>query len=564
MSQSKRFLILLTVALLLISVPVFAESGNATAEHFGWFSLLPPVVAIALAFITKQVILSLFLGVFVGSLIVNNWHPLTAFMRTLDQYIVGSLANPGNASILIFLISIGGMVGIINKMGGTIAIAEALSKKVKNARSAQLATWFLSLLMFFDDYANLLIVGSTMRPLSDKMKVSKEKLSFLLDASSAPVVGIALISTWVGYQVGIIKNVFESLGISGNYYGIFLKSIPYNYYNLFTLFLGLMIILNSRDYGPMYEAEMRARKTGKLLSDEAKPLSSGELEKMEIKEGTKLKVSNALIPILTLIAVAFIGLWYNGYLVLDGKVDPFSLVGLRECFGSADSSTVLLWASIVASIVAIVLSISQKILKMGEAFDAWIDGGKSMMMACVILVLAWSLGSVTKQAGTANFLVGIVSDKIPFAILPLMVFLISAITSFATGTAWGTMAIVLPLAVPLAYGFIVDGGDPHLLIVTLSAVLSGAIFGDHCSPISDTTIMASMLSGGDHLDHVKTQMPYALTSAAVASICYLIDGLTGMGPIGGLLIGFSIIFCIVRFVGKPVPKAYVGDKTQKA
>ena len=473
--NKKRFLILVLMFVLLLSLPVFAE-GEEEIPNFGWLSVLPPLLAIVLAFVTKQVLLSLFLGIFIGATMLNGWNPFFGFLRSLDEFIVGSLADSWNAAIIIFLLTIGGMVGIINKMGGTTAIAEALSKKVKNPKTAQLFTWILGCLVFFDDYANTLIVGPTMRPLTDKMNVSKEKFSYVIDSTSAPVVGVALISTWVGYEIGVIRSIYQSLGIEANYYQVFLKTIPYNYYCLFSVIFVLMLVLMQRDYGPMYDAEKRARLTGKVLADDAKPISSDEITKMEIGKDVKLKVSNAVIPILTLVIVAFVGLWYNGYTALEGGVDPFSAEGMRACFGEADSSIVLLWASFASSVVAIIMALAQKILNMDEVFDAWVDGAKSMSMACMILVLAWSLGSVTQSVGTANFLVGVVSDNIPFGILPIIVFIISGIISFATGTAWGTMAIVIPLAVPLAQGFILNSGaDPSLVIVTLGTVMSGAI-----------------------------------------------------------------------------------------
>lgn len=558
--NKKRFLILVLMFVLLLSLPVFAE-GEEEIPNFGWLSVLPPLLAIVLAFVTKQVLLSLFLGIFIGATMLNGWNPFFGFLRSLDEFIVGSLADSWNAAIIIFLLTIGGMVGIINKMGGTTAIAEALSKKVKNPKTAQLFTWILGCLVFFDDYANTLIVGPTMRPLTDKMNVSKEKLSYVIDSTSAPVVGVALISTWVGYEIGVIRSIYQSLGIEANYYQVFLKTIPYNYYCLFSVIFVLMLVLMQRDYGPMYDAEKRARLTGKVLADDAKPISSDEITKMEIGKDVKLKVSNAVIPILTLVIVAFVGLWYNGYTALEGGVDPFSAEGMRACFGEADSSIVLLWASFASSVVAIIMALAQKILNMDEVFDAWVDGAKSMSMACMILVLAWSLGSVTQSVGTANFLVGVVSDNIPFGILPIIVFIISGIISFATGTAWGTMAIVIPLAVPLAQGFILNSGaDPSLVIVTLGTVMSGAIFGDHCSPISDTTIMSSMASGADHLHHVKTQMPYAVSVGIVSGICYLIAGFTGINPLLILLIGFIILVGIIRFLGKSVKEEDLRDR----
>lgn len=561
--MNRKTLTLMILALILLfAMPVFAE-GEEAAPNFGWLSILPPLVAIVLAFATKQVLLSLFLGVFLGATMLNGWNPFLGFLRSFDEYMVGSLADTWDAAIMIFLLSIGGMVGVINKMGGTIAVADALSKKVKNSKTAQLFTWILGVLVFFDDYANTLIVGPTMRPITDKMNVSKEKLSFLIDSTSAPVTGLALISTWVGYQVGVIRNVYQSMGIQENYFGIFVKSIPYSYYCIFALVLSLLTILMQREYGPMYEAEKRAKTTGKIIADGAKPMSSDEITKMEIRRDIKYKASNAIVPIVALIVAAFIGLWYNGYLLTEEAVDPFTMEGLRICFGNADSSMVLLWASMFSSILAMIMGVAQKIMTMGEAFDSWVDGAKSMVMACMILLLAWSLGTVTKSVGTANFLVQVVSNKLPFAILPVIVFTISAIISFATGTAWGTMAIVTPLAIPLAFGFVEVGGDPHMVIVTISAVLSGAIFGDHCSPISDTTIMSSMASGSDHLDHVKTQLPYALTAAVIGGICYLIAGFMGAHPAIVLLIGAAMVYGVLKFYGKSVKMEDLKKETAK-
>ncbi len=545
-----KILTLIILLILVLTVPVFAE--NDTMINFGWLSILPPLLAIVLAFVTKQVLISLFLGIFLGAMMLNNWNPFYGFLRTLDKYLVGSLADSWNASIIIFLLAIGGMVGVVNKMGGTVAIAEALGKKIKSPKTAQLYTWLLGVLVFFDDYANTLIVGPTMRPLTDKNNISKEKFSFIIDSTSAPVVGLAFISTWVGYEIGVIRSVYQNLGIEANYYGVFIKSLPYSYYCIYALIFGLTLLLMERDFGPMYDAEKRARLTGKLIGDTAKPMTSNEITNMEIRKDIKLKASNAIVPILTLVIVAFVGLWYNGYTMLEEPVNPLTIEGMRTCFGEADSSMVLLWASITSSIVAVIMGVAQRIFTVGEAFDAWVEGAKSMLMACMILVLAWSLGSVTGDVGTAEFLVGRIPENFPFAILPVIIFFLSAIISFATGTAWGTMAIVIPLAVPMAYAFVKNGGDPHMMTVILGTVLSGAIFGDHCSPISDTTIMSSMASGSDHLDHVKTQMPYAITISIVAGISYILAGFLSAHPLIILLIGTIIIFGIVKVLGKSV------------
>ena len=545
-----RTIAFILLIVLLFSLPVFAEEENSV--NFGWLSLLPPLLAIILAFVTKQVLISLSLGIFIGATMLAGWNPFYGLLRTMDKYIVGSLADSWNAAIIIFLLSIGGMVGVINKMGGTLAVAEALGKKIKNPITAQVYTSILGVLVFFDDYANTLIVGPTMRPLTDKNRISKEKFSYIIDSTAAPVVGIALISTWVGYEIGVIRNIYQSLGINANYYEVFLRTIPYSYYCIYSIIFVFAIVIMQRDYGPMYNAEKRARTTGKLIADGSRPMTSDEITNMDIKKGIKLKVSNAIAPILTLVIVAFVGLWYNGYVALDGNVEAFTLAGMRDCFGEADSSIVLLWASIISSIVAIIMGVVQKIFTIDEAMTSWVDGAKSMVIACMILVLAWSLGSVTSDVGTAKFLVGRVSSSMSFAILPIIIFIISGIISFATGTAWGTMAIVIPLAIPMANVFVQNGGDPHMLTITLGTVLSGAIFGDHCSPISDTTIMSSMASGSDHLDHVKTQMPYSITVAAISGLSYLLVGIFPIHPLIMLLIGLVIILGIVRYIGKSV------------
>ncbi len=318
------------------------------------------------------------------------------------------------------------------------------------------------------------------------------------------------------------------------------------YYCIFALFMVLFVILTQRDFGPMYEAEKRARLTGKLVAEGSNPMSGDEIGKMEIREEIKLKPLNAIVPIATLVIIVFLGIWYTGYVEGEG------VVGFREAFSNGDSFKALLWGSLIASMVAMIIGVAQKIFTIGEAFETWMEGAKSMVIACTILVLAWSIGSVTQDVGTADFLVGAVSGKIPIALLPVIVFIIASLISIATGTAWGTMAIVTPLALPLAESYVEAGADPTMLIVTLSTVLSGAILGDHISPISDTTIMSSMAAGSDHIDHVKTQMPYAMVVALVSIICYLIVGFLRLHPGIVLLIGLALIYIIVRFKGKSV------------
>jgi Na+/H+ antiporter NhaC len=547
-----RFLSMVVIFILLFTITAYGEEMEGSP--FGILSLLPPLLAIALAFITKQVILSLFLGIFTGVLMLNNYNPFISFLRTLDTYILGSLADSWNAGIIIFTLSIGGMVGIIGKMGGTKAIAEALSKRAKDARSAQLATTLMGILVFFDDYANTLIVGPTMRPLSDKMKVSREKLAYIVDSTAAPVAGMAFISTWIGYEIGLISDVFTSMGVEGNFFMVFIRTIPYAFYNIFTLVLIYNLILQRRDYGSMYDAEVRARTTGKVLADGAKPMSSLDTEEFADKRDIKLQVSNASIPIVTLVLAAFFGLWYNGWVLGEGSI-PWT--DIRGCFGNADASVVLIWAAVLGSIVAGVLAITRNIMNLGEVFDSWVDGCKSLLITAIILILAWSIGAVVGEVKTAAFLIQVVSDTVPSILLPILVFAISCLVAFSTGTSWGTMAIVVPLAVPLASAYVtVDPTTSPVVLATLSAVLSGSIFGDHCSPISDTTIMSSMASGSDHIDHVKTQIPYAITGAGFAMVSYIIVGAFNsvLGTILALVFGFVGIYILVKVIGKKTDK----------
>ncbi len=568
--KKKRTLILtLTVVMLMLfATTAFAvdpEVAKANAEKIGLWTLLPPLIAIILAFITKNVVLSLFIGVFSGTFLLeltghNVFYAIFYGFLNIVNQVLGSLSDPWNAGIILQCMTIGGLIALITKMGGAKAVAEALAKKAKSPTSTQIITWLLGIFVFFDDYANSLIVGPIMRPISDKMKISREKLSFIIDATAAPIAGIAVISTWVGYELSLIKDGYDSIGQSVSAYNVFVETIPYRFYNILILIFIVFTALFLREFGPMLKAERRARTTGKLLRDGAKPMSSDEGEEFEPKEGTVLRVRNAVIPILVLIVGAFLGFYYNGYNAIMGGEDkalisllqssPASFAAIRETFGASDASIVLFQAALFASIVTIVMAVSQKILTLGEAIDTWVNGMKSLIITGVILLLAWSLSGVIKELGTAQFLVIVLSKRLPAFILPSIIFIIASIISFATGTSYGTMGILMPLAIPLAYGL--NPASHTYMVGAISAVLTGAIFGDHCSPISDTTILSSMGSSCDHIDHVKTQLYYALVVAAVAVLGGYIP--VGLGaPIYLVLpLDIVIIGLIVRFVGKPI------------
>lgn len=570
MKKRNLFSILMTVMfVLLFSTTVFAadtaEIAKVNASSLGFWTLLPPIIAILLAFITKNVIISLSLGVLAGCFLlsITGTSVLQAIFLaflTFVQKILGSLADPWNAGIILQCLTIGGVIALVTKMGGAKAIAEALAKKAKGPISAQVITWVLGILVFFDDYANSLIVGPIMRPVTDKMRVSREKLSFIVDATAAPIAGIALISTWVGYELSLIKDSFQNgIGIQVDAFGVFVSTIPYRFYNILILFFTLFTALLLKEFGPMYKAERRARTTGKVLSDTAKPMVSEETTDMEPKEGIKLSVWNAIIPIGVLILGAFAGFYYNGYTtVMAGEEQvlkeilinsPTSFRAIQTTFGNADASIVLFQSALLASIVAIIMGVSKKVFTVSEGIDIWIGGMKSLVITGAILLLAWSLSSVIKELGTATYLVSILSDAIPAFLLPSIIFILGSIISFATGTSYGTMGILMPLTIPLAHSISPDMG---YIVMSASAVLTGAIFGDHCSPISDTTILSSMGAACDHLDHTNTQIWYALIVAVFTIVFGYIP--VGLGMPIYIVLPAAIILtgAFVYFFGKSV------------
>ncbi|WP_373899099.1 Na+/H+ antiporter NhaC family protein [Haloimpatiens sp. FM7315] len=562
--KKRGFIFLITMFILTISLNtlVFAaevDTAAINAKKFGLWTLLPPIIAIVLAFITKNVVLSLFLGVLSGAFLLqltygNILYAIPNSFLMVVKEILNSLSDPWNAGIILQCLVIGGLISLISKMGGAKAVAEALSKGAKSPISVQIITWILGIFVFFDDYANSLIVGPIMRPVSDKMKISREKLAFIVDSTAAPISGIAVISTWVGYEVSLIKDGFSQIGQSTNAYGTFVSTIPYRFYNILILVFIAISAIMLREFGPMLKAEREARKgnLGETIEIDSK--------EMQPKEGIKLSIWNAIIPILVLIVGAFLGFYLNGYnAIMAGKDkelitlfnnSPLSLTALREAFGASDASVVLFESALFASIVAMIMGVWQKIFKISEAIDTFIEGSKTLMITGVILLLAWSLSSVIKDLGTAKFLVSILSNSIPGFLLPTIIFILAAIISFATGTSYGTMGILMPLTIPLANA--VYSGDPKSLIISISAVLTGAIFGDHCSPISDTTILSSMGTSCEHIKHVKTQLPYAIFIAILTGVFGYIPAVMGVPVVLVLLLNVVLIGLAIRFIGKPV------------
>jgi len=510
-----------------------------------WMSLIPPIVAIVLALVTQEVLLSLFAAILVGATIMAG-NPITGFTSTLNKYVVGALTDEWNISILIFCLSIGGLIGVINKNGGTQGIGRVIVSKAKNSKSTLLTTWALGILIFFDDYANSLIVGNTMRGITDKMKVPREKLAYIIDSTAAPVSSIALISTWIGMELGLIQSGLESVGIKAGAYSVFLETIPYRFYSLMALAFVVMVILTGRDFGPMAKAERRAKRTGEVNE------GISELLEDDFNFEGPARWYNAIVPIAVVIVTTLVGLYINGG-GLEGSV--FNLVHIRDAFGNADASVVLLWASFGGFIVAGIMTLVQGLLSIKETMDAWVEGVKSMTVAALILVLAWALGSVNKDLHTADYMVSVLGTNLPAFLVPLTMFILPGVVAFATGTSWGANSIVMPLAIPLAYQL----GGEALLVPTMGAVLTGAVLGDHISPVSDTTIMSSMASGCNHINHVKTQIPYALTVGAVAIVVGFIPAGFGIHWIFSYGLGLAALYVILRVFGTKVSDEVAGD-----
>jgi len=553
---------------------IFQESGSYTLKipdgHTifeikvlpGWVSILPPLAAIILALITRQVLVALFAGIWLGAFFIFGYSPVDGFLYALTEYIGKAPADPDRMSILIFSLTLGGMVGVMSRSGGTLGIVYKLSRFASNSRRGQLVTWVMGVLVFFDDYANTLIVGNTMRPLTDKLKISREKLAYLVDSTAAPIANIAIISTWIGYELSLINEAFRNIGINDNAYITFFKTIPYNFYPLFTLAFGLFIAATGRDLFSMFKAEQRAASEKGLLRKGAVPLADMNSGELQTKDGVPLRWINALVPVGVVIASTLAGLWLTGLAQFEQTQPMGWLEYASNVVGKSDSFSVLMWAAFMGSFAAIILAIGQRILSLNEALAAWVSGVKAMVLAGIILTLAWAIGNICSDLQTAEYVIFQTQDFLSPHLLPLISFIIAGVIAFATGTSWGTMAILAPIVIPLAYQIplqdmaIEAATANQIFLSSIASILAGATFGDHCSPISDTTIMSSMASGSDHIDHVRTQLPYALISAAVAILFGYLPVGFGWNTWIMLALGIIVIFSIIRFWGKkPIAKS---------
>lgn len=515
-------------------------------------TILPPLIAIFFALITRQVLFSLFLGIFSGSVILNGLK-IKSFFMVIQEYGMNALNDAGHLSIIIFSTIIGGMVAIISKNGGMAGVVDVLSKYAKSVRSTQFITWFLGIAIFFDDYANTLVVGNTMKSVTDKFNISREKLAYLVDSTAAPVAAIAFITTWIGAELGYIEDATKTLGIEEGAYSIFLGSLKYAYYPIFTLVFMLILIWMQKDFGPMKTAEDNAR-AGKGQKEDVKVAESEEFEPIDL---TKTRWFNAFIPVFVLISTVMIGLWITG----TDATSPEELAGLGffrklgVIVGNSDSYIALLWASLASISTAIILTISQKIMTLDQTMNSALGGFKSMTTAMIILISAWALASITADLKTANFLTSLFTGNVSSTWMPTITFIFAGAVAFSTGSSWGTMAILYPLILPTTWSICQASGmaTPEAMEViyhVTAVVLAGSVFGDHCSPISDTTILSSLSSGCNHIEHVRTQLPYALVTGGVSIIASLVLVNIGLPWYVSYLVGIGMLVGVVKVLGK--------------
>jgi len=512
--------------------------------------LWPSALAVGLAFLTRDIYLSLFLGAFSGALLLHGGNPWTAFQDLLIGRLIPSLTDRWNISVLIFTLMMGGFVEVLNRNGGMTALTARVMGQSRSPRRAGLGAYFMGWLVFFDGLASSMLTGKTLRPIADRAGLSREKLAFIVDSTSSPIAGLALLSTWVAYEMSVIKQGLVNTGDAALADSIapfswLVLSLPFRFYNWFMLLLVFLLVWLMRDWGPMLAAEKASRARPRSGISPADALVTGS------------QAFLALIPLGVLVLGVFGGLYVGG----GGLEMTFTFSHLVEAMGKADAAAVFVLATAVATVVALGLTASFRTpaAPLGTPSDsgthAFLQGMQQMFLPALILVFAWMLNSVIKELGTANYLVALLGERLPAAWLPALVFLLAAVVSFSTGTSWGTMAIVMPLAIPLAVkltAFHAGMTVSPVLAATVGAVLAGAVFGDHCSPISDTTIVSSFSSDCDVMAHVRTQTPYALTAALLAILLGYLPAGYGISPWWLLTFGGLACWLLVRYRGQRV------------
>lgn len=529
----------------------------------GWTSLIPPLVAVVLAVALRDVLVSLFIAVYSGAVLLWG-NPLTAFLRSVDTVILGEIApageggspDLGHATILLFTFFLGAMVAVMAKSGGTAALLGRAERFATTRERGQVLTCLLGFIIFFDDYANALLVGGTMRPLTDRLKISRAKLAYLIDATSAPVAGLAIVSTWVGVEIGYIASGYEQIGIKTDGYTLFLETLPYRFYPLYLLAFTLMIAWTGRDFGSMRRAELHR------LSESQDQNVSEDIAKPDLNAAPSL--INAIVPLAVLLIGLTGGMAWTGITAiqamnaerLDGE--PAVEMTLSAVLDQSQPVEMLFLSSFAASAAGVVvIAVLSRRLRLSEATEAYIAGVKSMVPASIVLVLAWAIARVCdpEHLNTAGYIVHMTSGILSPAWMPALAFVISGVVAFSTGSSWSTMGLLMPLFIAVGWSLMPEGTSPNATVMlgVVGAILAGAIFGDHCSPISDTTVLSSAAADCDHIEHVTTQMPYALTVGVVSLVCGYIPTGFGVGPLVTLPLGLAVLYGVVRLCGRRPP-----------
>lgn len=538
-----------TVQLRLMVNNTLASDGSVPVIP-GWVSILPPLLAIGMALLLRSVLPALMLGLWLGAWALEGMSLEGIFYGLFDSfevYVVNAVADRDHVTIMLFTFMIAGMVGVISRNGGMRGIVEWIIKGANSARRGQLAVWSLGLVIFFDDYSNTLVVGNTSRSITDRLRISREKLAYIVDSTAAPIATVALVTTWIGYQVSLIADATAQLdGLDQSAYSIFLNSILYSFYPFMAIFLMVLVITTGREFGPMRAAEQRARATGVTVPPVTSTVGQDDEAALAMKDGVQPNAINALIPVIVMIIGILAGLYITG----DGET-------ISDIIGSANSYQALMWASLLSAFTAVVMTALQGLLTLDEIVDAWVSGARFTFIAMIILVLAWSMSEISRELHTADFLIASLGDSLPASALPATIFVLAAFTAFSTGSSWGAMGILLPLVLPLCWAIMNSQGlagpeGHHILYASVSGVLAGAVWGDHCSPISDTTVMSSLSAGCDHMEHVRTQLPYAVLAGAAALFCGTVPTSLGLPWWAGMLLAAAVTALGLRLLGEPV------------
>ncbi|MCF7935813.1 MAG: sodium:proton antiporter [Synergistales bacterium] len=482
-------------------------------EEYGFLSLLPPLLAIALALITKQTIISLFVGVWLGATIITGWNPLVGFVTVVTDFMIPAIADSWNAGLLILVSVCGGFVYMIKAAKGSQALAEYAGSRIKSRKSAMTITWFSAFAFLYTEPT--LTLGTIMRPITDKFNVSRVKLAYILDSMGCNLAAMSPISSYGPFITGLIAAQATALGLSENPWSLYVQMLPCNFYGIFAMLAVLFVVRTNMDIGPMYEAENRAVKTGKLMKETDKPLV--EIGDEDDASSNGVKMRNFAVPLLALFVSIFSVIFWSGDIAANG---------FRGSFLEANIVLAIITGFLVGALFAGIMAVSSKLMDYKTAADSWINGVIQLMIVPMILIMAWSIGGVAGEMHLNDFLITFADRFVAAPIIPALIFVIGAFIAFATGSSWGTWAIMMPLAIPMA-------ADLGISVPLVSAaVVGGGLFGDQCSPISDTTIMSSTGAACDHIEHVRTQLPYGLVVGFGAIGGFLVAGATGANMAG--------------------------------